>query len=988
MAANVSPSFPDHTHITTQTHIFNNNPSPILQLKPFSIYYQNSRGLNTKIVDFSLSLLASDYDVITLTETWLRSNVDSCELFGNAYCVYRCDRSPLNSNFNRGGGVLIAVKSTFSSQRIELTVCNNLEIVIVRLVINRKVLFILCLYIPSGSPRITYDSFLSALNTFFSETRIGDNDLIMLCGDFNIPHCTWLPHGDISNVLVPSGRDSDTEFLNSILSHGLFQINHVRNFMGVILDLCFLNTFDDVCVTVNTFPLVSIDKFHKPFEVFLYFPESSQLIQHQCSYDFKLTNFVNLNQFFANLTWNSLFANTSINTIVDNLHDLFEIGFDLCVPKRASVSSKIDDRHPVWFDRRLRHLKNLKSKAHKRVAFDPVTYLNLRRQFKSELVTTYNIYLDSIQNSLISDPKSFWSFVNTSKKIKGLPSAMNYESTVSTNPSDCCSLFKTFFSSVYTTDDSVNNESEFDLNIREHIPIGNLRLTPEEVLYGLLHLNENKGVGPDNIPPIVLIRCAYSLAAPLCKIFNLSLSTGQFPNKWKISFVKPIFKSGSRCDVKNYRGISIASSMAKLFDSLVTKALTNHFTSYLSPNQHAYVKGRSTTTNLLEFVHTANSTLSENCQLDVIYTDFSKAFDQVNHVVLLRKLERMGIHSSLLAWISSYLSSRLQCVKISNCTSSSFIVTSGVPQGSHIGPLLFILFINDLVHILNYSECLIYADDVKLFTRISCVNDMLHFQRDLNDVCQWCVVNKITLNVNKCKQVSFYRNKPRVISHYNLAHQPLEKLTNIRDLGVLFTRNLSFNRHVDAAVAKAYSMLGFVKRICRDFTNLEALKSVYCAHVRSHLEYAAIIWNPYYSAHSIKIESIQRKFVLFVLRHRYARISSFNLPSYESRCKILNLSVLSIRRKLFCVLFIHDVLSNRIDSCHILSLIHFSVPYRTLRSRILFNIPFRRTNFALSNPLLVMLSLCNTIICSPDNNIDLSLPRATFKLAVLQFLSS
>lgn len=248
----------------------------------------------------------------------------------------------------------------------------------------------------------------------------------------------------------------------------------------------------------------------------------------------------------------------------------------------------------------------------------------------------------------------------------------------------------------------------------------------------------------------------------------------------------------------------------------------------------------------MQFVNYANRALSDQDQVDVVYTDFSKAFDSVSHAALLDKLEKIGLHSSLLLWIKSYLSNRQQCVKLYNVKSEPFNVTSGVPQGSHIGPLLFILFINDLFNNLNFCQCLIYADDVKMFCKISSLDEMTRFQRDLNKFSAWCINNRLNLNVNKCKHVSFYRGRIRYISHYHLLNVRLETLNEIRDLGVLFSYNLSFNMHIDAIIAKAQSMLGFLKRICKDFTCINALKSVYYAHVRSHLEYANIVWNPFF----------------------------------------------------------------------------------------------------------------------------------------------
>lgn len=262
----------------------------------------------------------------------------------------------------------------------------------------------------------------------------------------------------------------------------------------------------------------------------------------------------------------------------------------------------------------------------------------------------------------------------------------------------------------------------------------------------------------------------------------------------------------------------------------------------------------------------------------------------------------------------------------------------------------------------------------KIFSHVSSISDMTHFQLDLNKFSFWCSQNYLSLNVDKCKHVSYYRNKPVFTSHYRLNNCRLDTLIEIRDLGVQFSRNLSFNSHIKIIVAKAYSMLGFLKRVCRRFNNVDALIAVYCAHVRSHLEYAAVVWSPYYSVYSCSIESIQKKFVLFALRRRYPRHLYLELPSYLFRCDILNLSTLSLRRKLFCIRFIYDVLSNRIDSLFILSEINFVVPSRRLRSNnTLFKIPFIRTNFGISDPLFVMFSLCNSISNGIGNNLDLSL---------------
>lgn len=956
----------------------------------FSIYYQNCRGLNSKINSFFLSMLSADYDVIAVTESWLKPNVLSSELFGNSYFVFRCDRSILNSNKKHGGGVIIAVKTKFSCERINLVECDKLEIVIVKIVFNQIALFIICVYIPSESSLQVYESVILCINSFYSSSHFNIHDKVVLVGDFNISVHSWIPHEEISISLVPVGVGTFSSFFDSIQLHGLFQINWVCNFMGRNLDLAYVNCYDDVCVVKSEFTLVKIDPFHVPFEITFNFPTfvSYPLNEDQYEYDFRQSDFSSLNQYFINMSWDNIFLNANLNDIISNLYELFYVGFNLFVPKVKS-RSRTSNSHPVWFDRQILNLRNRKSKAYKKIGTDPTAYNNIRREYKSLLKLTYQKYIDKTQQNLVNDPKSFWKFVNSTKKSSSLPVSMQLNSRRANSLSECCDLFSTHFSNAYLCDDSSISDSIFDKNIPEHLPIGNIRITSDEVLYALLHLNKNKGKGPDGIPAIFYINCAQSLAVPLCRIFNTSLACGQFPDKWKKSFILPIFKSGSRCDVKNYRGVSITSTIAKLFESLVTNALTNHFCTYISVYQHAYMKGRSTTTNLVQFVHTTNLTLTKNKQLDVIYTDFSKAFDRVDHSCLIRKLSLIGVHSSLLTWIRSFLSNRTQCVKLLNCLSSEFLVTSGVPQGSHIGPLLFVLFINDLIYNLTYSGCLIYADDVKLFMSVNCIDDMLNFQRDLNILSSWCVHNRLTLNVSKCKHISFYRHVNHFRSHYHLESKKLETLTEIRDLGVYFCHNLNFSHHVDAVVSKAYSMLGFVKRVCRDFTSNKALTSVYIAHVRSHLEYASIVWNPNQITHSNRIESVQKQFILFALRRQYPRRNYDALPSYTFRCDILTLPVLSVRRNLSYVLFIYDILSGKVDACDIISELNFFIPARYLRSNnIIFRIPFLRLEFSRSDPLIVMCSLCNLINNNLNLNLDFDIPRNSFIRIVKPIVSS
>lgn len=283
-------------------------------------------------------MLSSDFDIIAITETWLKPSVQNNEFFDSSYLVYRCDRSEFNSLKCRGGGVLVAVKSKYKSECLQLLNCDHLEVVVVKIKINTITLFIFCIYIPSGSLINVYDSVISAIETFFETVNMCDNDLFLLLGDFNLPNCNWVSHGDFANVYVPISSGYISDFLNSLHSFGLFQINNSRNFMDRILDLAFVNRFEDFNINLNLFPLVKIDPFHVPFEISLNVNNTSshyQMVNDMC-YDFKQANFHSLNSFFLNLTWTNIFKNSSIDTIVENLYEMFSIGLDLFVKKKVS----------------------------------------------------------------------------------------------------------------------------------------------------------------------------------------------------------------------------------------------------------------------------------------------------------------------------------------------------------------------------------------------------------------------------------------------------------------------------------------------------------------------------------------------------------------------------------------------------------------------------------------------------------------------------
>ena len=326
------------------------------------------------------------------------------------------------------------------------------------------------------------------------------------------------------------------------------------------------------------------------------------------------------------------------------------------------------------------------------------------------------------------------------------------------NDKEICNILAKYFNSVYTP---ASDEVMPEMNNMFVSEIGNLEITREDIKSRLERINVTKSSGPDNIHPYVLQKTAGVTCIPLEIIFKKSINSGECPTDWRSANVAPIHKKGDRTDPSNYRPISLTSQVCKILESIVRAHVLEHLemNNILRDEQHGFRERRSCLTNLLEMMEYWTEILDEGDGIDVAYLDFKKAFDLVSHQHLLYKMSKYGITNQTLNWIRAFLEQRSQRVVIRGSTSESFAVTSGVPQGSVLGPILFLIFINDLpLEII--SPLRLFADDSKVFSRIvadknkkkgQAENGNVLLQKDLHSIASWAKKWKMEFNVDKCK---------------------------------------------------------------------------------------------------------------------------------------------------------------------------------------------------------------------------------------------
>ena len=800
------------------------------------------------------------------------------------YVVYRKDRHDCNDNRN-GGGVLIAIKSELSSSNMILD--TDIELIFINIETTHGTIYIGVLYRSPSSTEDTLQKLETSLNKISTAAH---GRPIHLLGDMNLPDINWNNLSIEGNQYPYRINEISLDIFNTL---GLEQLvkeptRHHTNGTNNILDLV-LSTHPSYIEDIEVKDGIS-DHHAVHFT-----------LTHKATRRLQPKKLVKMWSKATEDTIHSLKADVlqECSDLLDRLPNLNtetawrEFEDILLRNENKHIPSKLvnPNTNKPWITRYTRRSIRKRKRAYRAAKIYGTwqNYRDKRIAAHKIMEKSHQIYVDKV---VLSDSdkshKKFWNYIKSLRNEDRNVTTLKSNGVKVTNPENIAAEFNNAFSQVFTREDNAPLPELCDPY--PHIEEDTLYAHPDHVYKLLLTINTRKSPGPENISPILLKTLKSEITYTMAALFTMILQTGDIPASFKKAHIIPIHKKGDKTNPLNYRPVSLTSILSKLFEKVTQNIIMTHLKMYniLTPNQHGFRAGLSTETQLINVIDSISYSMDQNYRVDCIVTDFSKAFDVVPHSKLLLKCHNYGIRGVLLKVLENFLKGRTQQVKVDGVLSEETEVLSGVPQGTVLGPLLFLLYINDLPSNIT-SITKLFADDCMLIRRIKDTQDENTLQSDLDKLSKWCDKWNMPLNLLKCNVIHFTRKISEILPQYMLKSETLKPVTDIKYLGITLNEKLNWSTHTKNTVNKAQKVLNLIKRnFYKSSANTKIMS--YKTLVRPILEYASSAWNPHTKYDLGKLEKINRQAARLV-HNEYSRkpgtmtelLKEHNWPTMEER---------------------------------------------------------------------------------------------------------
>jgi hypothetical protein len=732
-------------YVETQSSNSNRRLGKKKEIRELKVLYTNATSLENKMEEFKATCDLSKLSVVGVTETWFRS---SSIVAMDGYKVYRRDRN----DGRRGGGVVLYIDSQITSYELN-DVCfqiRKVEQVWCVVVIGKSKYLIGCIYRPNDMLD------MGELGRVIETTRAyvgtsGFKDMLVM-GDFNFPNIHWA-NGCISDILAGE-NSSEYKFQDIVCDNYLVQHVNIPTFqlnestVNNVLDLVFTTQQENISELETHAVLGEVSKGHLILSFKLIVDEEHEVNDARIVFDYKRADFEGLSRHMDGINWIKCFEGQSVQQMYDAFVVSLSSACNKYVPK---IDLDMRRKTAPWLNVYLKNL--IKQKRDLRYFNCASKWRNLEKVFeykscckivKKESIKCRIQFEANLVEEAKKNPKVLFRYTNSQK-------ASNQHIKAIRNSNKCIvEVLNNQFKAVFVREDESEIPSFDSRHEGKSIDIDENDISFSVVFEKLANLEIEKACGPDYVQAIVLKECAHALALPIALIFKASIARSELPIQWISANICPLYKKGDKLEAGNYRPVSLTSILCRVLESIIRAKLEIYFSvnCFISSRQHGFVKHKSCTTNLLETLDLISYMIARGYPVDVIYLDFAKAFDTVPHRRLIHKLKAYGVKGKLLEWIKAFLKNRRQRVVQGEIVSSWGEVLSGVPQGSVLGPFLFVVFINDLAESLN-SCAKLYADDTKIISKMNGDEDRMALQDDLNKAFEWSRNWLVEFNLKK-----------------------------------------------------------------------------------------------------------------------------------------------------------------------------------------------------------------------------------------------
>ena len=862
------------------------NGSKIKDMKGFKITHLNCVSLLKYFDEIKQFICHTNIDILTLSETHLSSEIDDGEIAVPGYCLVRRDRN------RHGGGLATYIKNDINFvSRHDLNQYDNLEMTIIEIKPTKsKPFLVINWYRPPNSNVEVFNNF---------ETVVSNIDALNL-------HYFIL--GDMNCDTLCSRRSWQTTKLFDIMDSYnckqlITQYTRVTATTSTAVDLIFTNC-PDKCSSSGIIEISLSDHYM----IYCVIGKTSSVPQnyhkYKCNRDFKRFSPQSYISDIGDICWNSVYESKNPQSAYDTFISLLTEVIDKHAPMHKR---RVKTKESPWMTKdiltSIRTRDRLKAKAKKtKSTHDWESYKKARNDVTFAVRKAKRDFITKKINSTKDSSKEIWKSLKYLTPNKKNSSPINNVTidNVPTRGKELANAFNDFFVNIGLSVQNESKKTNSNNNLKKVESIFSFNtVSVTDVMKLLINLPCDKATGPDGVPAKVLPSIAHLIASPLTHIINRSLYEGTIPYQWKIARVTPIFKGGDNNILGNYRPISVISVIGKIMERIAYNQVLQYLleNNILTNCQSGFRPKFSTQTALLNVTDNWLSAMDRGDLVGVVMIDLKKAFDTVDHAILLHKLKMYGFNDRAVKWFENYLcNQRQQFTCINGISSSVKNVTCGVPQGSLLGPLLFLLYTNDMPDKVRYCKLALYADDTCLF--FSNKDPNLIYERinyDLEIISEWLNANKLVINAKKCETM-IIGTKQKLKKWKNLIddnqvyidNTPVTKVKACKYLGIYIDENLSWNRQTEFLKSKVVKNVYLLKRI-RPFITEQTASLFFKSVIQAHFDYCSVVWGNTNKTNLDKLQILQNRALRAVLKVK-------NLFPTNSLYSVLKLDRLHVRR--------------------------------------------------------------------------------------------